>query len=68
MKTQDGRSIYIGLGNEGWRFTSLNNEISFETGLYFGNKNNFIENQNILISGKIIDEEILINWEMEKIQ
>ena len=67
MKTQDGRSIYIGLGNEGWRFTSLNNEISFETGLYFGNKNNFIENQNILISGKIIDEEILINWEMEKI-
>ena len=68
MKTQDGRSIYIGLGNEGWRFTSLNNEISFETGLYFGNKNNFIENQNILISGKIIDEEILINWKMEKIQ
>ena len=68
MKTQDGRSIYIGLGNEGWRFTSLNNEISFETGLYFGNKNNFIEYQNILISGKIIDEEILINWEMEKIQ
>ena len=68
MKTQDGRSIYIGLGNEGWRFTSLYNEISFETGLYFGNKNNFIENQNILISGKIIDEEILINWEIEKIQ
>ena len=45
--------LYIGLKNEGWKFTSLNNKISFETGLYFGNKNNFVENQNILISGKI---------------
>ena len=57
MKTQDGKSIYISLKNEGWKFMSLNNEISFETGLYFGNKNNFIENQNILISGKIIDQK-----------
>ena len=28
MKTQDGKSIYIGLKNEGWKFTSLNNKIS----------------------------------------
>ena len=68
MKTQDGKSIYIGLKSEGWKFTSLNNNISIETGLYFGNKNNFIENQNILISGNIIDEEILIKWEIEKIK
>ena len=68
MKTQDGKSIYIGLKNEGWKFTSLNNNISFETGLYFGNKNNFVENQNILISGNISKEEILINWEIEKIK
>ena len=67
MKTQDGRSILIGLKNEGWKFTSLNNKVSYETGLYFGNKNNFVENQNILISGKIIDEDILIKWEIEKI-
>ena len=67
MKTQDGKSIYIGIKSEGWKFTSLNNKISFETGLYFGNKNNFTENQNILISGKIIEGDILINWEIEKI-
>ena len=67
MKTQDGKSIYIGIKSEGWKFTSLNNKISYETGLYFGNKNNFIENQNILISGKIIESDILINWEIEKV-
>ena len=69
MKTQDGKSIYIGLKNEGWKFTSLNNKISFETGLYFGNKNNFVENQNILISGNISEmKKLLINWEIEKIK
>ena len=68
MKTQDGKSIYIGLKSEGWKFTSLNNNISFETGLYFGNKNKFIENQNILISGKVSDNEVIINWEIEKIK
>ena len=68
MKTQDGKSIYIGLKNEGWKFTSLNNKISFETGLYFGNKNKFIEHQNILISGKILEKEILINWDIERIK
>ena len=68
MKTQDGNSIYIGLKNEGWKFTSLNNKISYETGLYFGNKNNFVENQNILITGKTADKEVLIYWEFEKIK
>ena len=47
---------------------SLNNEISFESGLFFGNKDNFSENQNILIAGKIINQNILINWEIEKVQ
>ena len=36
--------------------------------IYFGNKNNFVENQNILISGNISKEEILIRWEIEKIK
>ena len=67
MKTQDGKSIYISFKNEGWKFTPFNNKISYETGLYFGNKNNFVENQNILISDKIINEDILIKWEIEKI-
>ena len=68
MKTQDGNSIYIGLKNEGWKFTSLNNKISYETGLYFGNKNNFVENQNILITGKTSEKKVLIHWEFEKIK
>ena len=68
MKTQDGKSIYIGLKNEGWKFTSLNNKITFEAGLYFGEKNNFIENQNILISGEVKNEQTIVNWEIEKIK
>ena len=68
MKTQDGNSIYIGLKNEGWKFTSLKNKISYETGLYFGNKNNFVENQNILITGKTSEKKVLIHWEFEKIK
>ncbi len=67
MKTQDGKSIYISFKNESWKFSSFNNEITYETGLYFGDKNNFVENQNILISDKIINEDILIKWEIEKI-
>ena len=59
MKTLDGKSIFIGLKNEGWKFSSFNNNISFETGLYFGNKNNFVENQNILISGNISKKKLL---------
>ncbi len=68
MKTQDGKSIYIGLKNEGWKFTSLNNKITFEAGLYFGKKNNFIENQNILISGEVKNEQTIVKWEIEKIK
>ena len=68
MKTQDGKSIYISLRNEGWKFISLNNKITFETGLYFGEKNNFVENQNILISGGIGHEEMIIKWEIEKVK
>ena len=47
---------------------SLDNKISFETGLFFGNKDNFSENQNILIAGEIIDQNVLISWEIEKVQ
>ncbi len=68
MKTQDGKSIYISLRNEGWKFISLNNKITFETGLYFGEKNNYVENQNILISGGIGYEEMIIKWEIEKVK
>ena len=47
---------------------SINLKYDLDNGLYFGNKNNFVENQNILISGNISKEEILIRWEIEKIK
>ena len=51
MKTQDNKTIYIDVHGEGWRFNSKNCNIDFETGLYFGFKNIFVENQNIKFPG-----------------
>ena len=47
-KTQDGKSILIELENSGWKFSCKDHKIDVETGLYFGKKNSFLENQNIL--------------------
>ena len=44
MKTQDNKSILIELNEEGWRFTCENYEFNIDNGLYFGNKNLYIEN------------------------
>ena len=41
--------------------------IDIETGLYFGKKNLFIENQNIFISGSTQKDEQTIFWKIEKI-
>ena len=68
MKTQDGKSIYIEIENQGWKFTSSTYKIDLETGLYFGYKNSFIENQNIFISGKINEKDNPIQWGIEKIR
>ena len=67
MKTQDGKSIFIGLNNEGWKFTCANHKFDIETGLYFGNKNSYTENQNIFISGMTQNENQTIKWELVKI-
>ena len=67
MQTQDGKTIYIDLENEGWKFTGKNCNVNFETGLYFGKKNNFVENQNIVISGTVDKNKEEISWELEKI-
>ena len=67
MKTQDGKSIFIGLNNEGWKFTCDNHKFNIETGLYFGNKNSYTENQNIFISGMTQNEDQTIKWELVKI-
>jgi len=67
MKTQDEKSILIDIENEGWKFTAQGYKIDIETGLYFGKKNSFTENQNLFISGITQNEDQIIKWEFEKI-
>ena len=67
MKTQDGKSILIDIENEGWKFTAQGYTIDIETGLYFGKKNSFTENQNLFISGFTQNEDQIIKWEFKKI-
>ena len=67
MKTQDEKSILIDIENEGWKFTAQGYTIDIETGLYFGKKNSFTENQNLFISGITQMEDQIIKWEFEKI-
>ena len=67
MKTQDSKSIFIELENEGWKFLCNNHKIDTETGLYFGIKNSYTENQNIFISGITQNQIQTIKWELIKI-
>ena len=67
MKTQDKKSIFIEVDKEGWKFTTENYEINLETGLYFGKKNTFVENQNIFISGMTQNENQNIKWVLNRI-
>ena len=67
MKTQDNKSILIELDEEGWKFTCDNYDINIDNGLYFGNKNSYIENQNIFISGVSNNYEENVRWEIKKI-
>ncbi len=66
-KTQDINTILIELENSGWKFICKNHKIDVETGLYFGKKNTFVENQNISISGITHKEDQEILWEISKI-
>ena len=67
MKTQDNKTILIDLDGEGWKFNSYNNNINIDNGLYFGKKNSFTDNQNIVISGMTNDENQTIKWEITKL-
>ena len=67
MKTQDNKSIFIELDNEGWKFSSDNNDMNINNGMYFGKKNSFLDNQNIVISGMTNDENQTIKWEITKL-
>ena len=66
-KTLDKKSILIEVSNSGWRFWCDNFPINIESGLYFGNKNVYKENQNIFISGEINNIEENIKWGFEKV-
>ena len=67
MKTQNNKSILIDLDGEGWKFNSNNDNINIDNGLYFGGKNSFVDNQNIVISGMTNDENQTIRWEITKL-
>jgi uncharacterized heparinase superfamily protein len=67
MKTQNNKSILIEFDGEGWKFNSDNNNMDIENGLYFGRKDSFVDNQNIVISGMTNDENQTIKWEITKI-
>jgi len=67
MKTQNNKSILIELDGEGWKFNSDNNNMNIDNGLYFGRKDSFVDNQNIVISGMTNDQNQTIKWEITKI-
>jgi len=67
MKTQNNKSILIDLDGEGWKFNSDNNNMNIDKGLYFGRKDYFVNNQNIVISGMTNDDNQTIKWEIIKI-
>ena len=67
MKTQDQKSVLIDIDTEGWKFTCDNYNIDIDNGLYFVNKNTYIENQNIFISGITNEKSNVIEWELNKI-
>ena len=67
MKTQDNKAILIQLEEEGWKFTCDNFNIDIDNGLYFGNKNSYIRNQNIFISGITSNKKENISWQLNKV-
>ena len=66
-KLLNNESILIESNNAGWKFTCKNHKIDIEKGLYFGMKNKYLENKNILIVGLTKPEEQNIFWEISKI-
>ena len=68
VKTQNSQSILLSLKNgEGWKFSCHNKEVLIEKGIYLGNKNKIIENENIYILDMTNGENQIIKWSFEKI-
>ena len=66
-KTLDKKSILLQLKRSGWKFTCNRINFGIETGLYFGKKSSYTENQNIYIYGEATETHKKINWEFIKI-
>ncbi len=66
-KLLNNETILIENKNAGWKFTCKNHKIDIETGLYFGMKNKYSENKNILITGITRPEEQSVIWEISKV-
>ena len=66
-KTVNEKVILIEIGDSGWKFFCENFPLNIETGLYFGKKNHYLENQNIVIFGKTTNNQQNIEWKIEKI-
>ena len=67
-KTHKSNVILLSMKNgDGWKFTCPEAEILIEKGIFFGNKNKIIKNENIYISGITHGKDLFINWTFEKI-
>jgi len=68
VKTKAGNSILISLSNgEGWSLLSETSNFEIEKNIFFGNKSRIINNESILISGKITGEIVSIKWVIERV-
>jgi uncharacterized heparinase superfamily protein len=67
MKTRDNKSILIDLDGEGWKFNCGYDNMNIDNGIYFGKKDSFVDNQNIVITGMTNDENQTIKWEITKL-
>ena len=66
-KLINNNSILIESKNTGWKFTCKNYNLDIEKGLYFGVKNKYFENENIIITGTTKSDEQIIVWELSKL-
>ena len=66
-KLLNNETILIESKNSGWKFRCKNHKIDIEMGLYFGIKNKYLENKNIIITGITNQEEQAINWEISRV-
>ena len=67
VKTMAGNSILISLSNgEGWSLLSETNNLEIEKNIFLGNKSKIINNESVLMSGKMEEEVISIKWIIER--